>query len=371
MNDVSVPFMDLNRAHEPISDEILDAVAMVIARGDFILGSAVAQFEREFASYVGRDYGIGVGSGTAALTVATIAAGIEPGLEVIVPAHTYIATALGVLHAGAVPVFCDVDAETGLIDLDSAAAAIGDRTAAVLPVHLYGQTCPMDEVATFADRHGLIVIEDAAQAHGARWHGANAGSFGQAAAFSFYPSKNLGAFGDGGIVLTNDAKVAELARQWRNLGQRTKGEHVQAGFNERLDTLQAAVLSVKLPLLDKWNASRRQASALYRELLGEAAQMLPQRPRADDVWHLFPVLVDDRDRVAARMRERGIGVSVHYTPAVHAQPPFVKAGQVGTFPVSEAWAARELSLPLFPGITRSEIERTADALLTSVDESGG
>lgn len=371
MNDVGVPFMDLSRTHEPISDEILAAVAAVVGRGDFILGSAVARFEQEFASYVGVDHGVGVGSGTAAITVATIAAGIEPGLEVIVPAHTYIATALGVLHAGAVPVFCEVDAETGLIDLDSAAAVVGDRTAAVLPVHLYGQTCPMDEVAAFADRHGLIVIEDAAQAHGARWHGANAGSFGRAAAFSFYPSKNLGALGDGGMVLTNDGEVAELARQWRNLGQRTKGEHVQAGFNERLDTLQAAALSVKLPLLDKWNASRREASTIYRGLVGEAVQMLPLRPCADDVWHLFPVLVHDRELVAARMRERGIGVGVHYTPAVHLQPPFAKASQAGAFPVSEAWAAHELSLPLFPGMTHSEIERTADALLASVGESRG
>lgn len=370
MND-RVPFMDLRRIHDPIREDILGVVETVVADGDFILGPAVARFEQEFASYVGTKHAIGVGSGTAALTVATIAAGVEPGLEVIVPAHTYIATALGVMHAGAVPVFCDVDAETGLVDLASAAAVVSDRTAAIMPVHLYGQTCPMDEVAGFADRHGLIVIEDAAQAHGATWDGAKAGSFGRAAAFSFYPSKNLGALGDGGVVVTDDDGVAELAKQARNLGQRAKGEHVRIGFNERLDTLQAAALSVKLPLLNGWNASRRDASAIYRELIGETVQILPSRQRADDACHLFPVRVNDRERVAAEMKRRGIDVAVHYAPPVHLQPPFAKPGSGVDFPVSEGWAANELTLPLFPGITRSELERVAGALVASTSEQGG
>ncbi|GIK76702.1 MAG: erythromycin biosynthesis sensory transduction protein EryC1 [Actinomycetes bacterium] len=370
MDDRVVPFVDLGRTHDAINGDILDAIEAVVDSGDFILGSAVERFERAFASFVGVGHGTGVGSGTAALTVATLATGIEAGQEVIVPAHTYIATALGVMHAGAVPVFCEVDSVTGLIDLDSAAAAVGGRTAAVVPVHLYGQACPMDEVAAFAERHGLVVIEDAAQAHGASWRGAKAGSFGHAAAFSFYPSKNLGALGDGGIVLTDDEEVAAAARRWRNLGQRAKGEHVEAGFNTRLDTLQAAALSIKLRYLDGWNASRREASTIYRERLGGVVGVLPRRPGADDVWHLFPVLVADRDRVAERMRGRGIGVGLHYTPAVHMQPPFGGQDRAGEFPVAEAWAARELSLPMFPGITRSEVERAADALLESVGDAG-
>ena len=365
-----VPFVDLSRQHASLEAELRDTVEAVMARGDFILGADVAAFEEELAAYLGVRHAIGVGSGTAALTIATLAAGIEPGDEVIVPAHTYVASALGPLHAGARPVFCDVEEATGLIDLDAAAAATGERTAALLVVHLYGQSCDMDAATRFAERHGLALIEDAAQSHGSRWAGRRTGGFGAAGAFSFYPSKNLGALGDGGMVVTNDDRVADLARQWRNLGQRTKGEHLVAGYNERLDTLQAAVLRCKLPHLDGWNSSRRAAAAAYRELLDPSLALLPERPGAEDVWHLFPVRVDDREGVAASLAAGRVGSGVHYAPAVHRQPPFAAAHPAGSHPVAERWAQRELSLPMFAGMRCEEVELVAGALAEATAGSG-
>jgi dTDP-3-amino-3,4,6-trideoxy-alpha-D-glucose transaminase len=288
------------------------------------------------------------------------AAGIGDGDEVIVPAHTFIASALGVLESGAVPVFCDVEDGSGLIDLDSAGAALTSRTAAILPVHLYGQLCEMDAVESFAARHDLAVLEDSAQAHGASINGRRAGSFGRAAAFSFYPSKNLGALGDGGAVCTNDETIAERARQLRNLGQRRKGEHVIAGVNERLDGLQAAFLRVKLPHLDGWNTSRRRWADAYREQLGDDVGLLEDRG-ASCVYHLFPIRVPDRDALRARLSENGVETGVHYSPALHHQPPFAALKQQAELPVAEAWAAGELSLPIFPELTPREIERVVAA----------
>lgn len=360
-----VPFVDLDRQHAPLMADIEAAMAAVVARGDFILGAAVEAFEEDFAAFTGVAHAVGVGSGTAALTIALRAAGIGPGDEVIVPAHTFIATALGVVHAGATPVFCDVVDATGLLDFAAAGDRVTPQTAAVIPVHLYGQVCAMDEAEAFADRHGLALIEDAAQAHGARWDGRRAGSFGRAGAFSFYPSKNLGAFGDGGIICTDDAELAAAARSWRNLGQLHKGEHLRAGFNERLDTIQAAVLACKLPNLDAWNSSRREAAGWYRDRLDGVGAILPDRELAEDVFHLFPIRFPDRDRVAAALAEQGIGTGIHYTPAAHAQPPFQSAGAgapPGGFPVAEAWASEELSLPMFAGMTEDEVETVAVAL---------
>jgi dTDP-4-amino-4,6-dideoxygalactose transaminase len=361
MNAVSVPFVDLERVHAPLREELDAAVAAVIQRGDFILGAAVDEFERDFAAYVGSDHAVGVNSGTAAIAIAIAAAGIGPGDEVIVPAHTFIASALGVVHAGATPVFCDVEETTGLIDLDSAAAVAGPRTAAVLPVHLYGQVCDMDAVARFAGDRGLAVIEDAAQAHGASWAGRRAGSVGLVSAFSFYPSKNLGAFGDGGAICTSDPAIAERARRLRHLGQLGKGDHLVSGFNERLDTIQAAVLRVKLPFLDAWNRTRVEAAELYRARLAESHRLLPVRAGADDIYHLFPIRLGDRDGVAERLAASGVGVGVHYSPAVHEQPPFAAAAH-GQLTRAEAWAAGELSLPMFAGITEQEVDRVCEAL---------
>lgn len=361
-----VPFVDLDPMHAEVRAEIDAAIAATVARGDFILGAEVERFERDFAAYCGAEHAVGVGSGTAALQIAVLALGIEPGAEIVVPAHTYIASALGPLHAGAKPVFCEVDERTGLIDPDAAAAAIGDRTAAILAVHLYGQVCDPGPLRELAAARGIALIEDAAQAHGASFGDERAGSIGDAAAFSFYPSKNLGAFGDGGVVTTDDPAVADLARRWRNLGQLGKGDHDVAGMNERLDTLQAAVLRAKLPRLDAWNESRRAAAASYREQLAPEIPILPERDRAVDVFHLFPALLAERDRVRAVLGEAGIGTGIHYTPAVHEQPPFRAEVAAGAFPNAERWGREELSLPMFPGLDDDAVGRVAEELSVAV-----
>jgi dTDP-4-amino-4,6-dideoxygalactose transaminase len=307
-----VPFVDLGLQHAAIRGELQEAFDKVLAENTFILGREVSQFEDEFAELCGVRHCIGVASGTAALTLALIAAGVEEGDQVIVPAHTFIATALAVVHAGASPRFCDVHEGTGLIDVESAAEALTSRTAAIVPVHLYGQVCDMDAVGRFARNHGLLVIEDAAQAHGARWKGARAGSFGDAAAFSFYPSKNLGALGDGGAICTDDDEVAERCRRLRDLGQRRKGEHIEPGFNERLDELQAAMLRVKLPRLEAANGARRAWAALYREVLPSSVTPLTEDRRGECVNHLFPIRLARRDAIKAELQRRGIQTGIHY-----------------------------------------------------------
>jgi dTDP-4-amino-4,6-dideoxygalactose transaminase len=373
-----VPFVDLQRHNGAMATEFRSAFDEVLDEGGFVLGEQVGAFEAEFAAYNGVRHCVGVGSGTAALTLALLAAGVGSGEEVIVPAHTYIATALAVLHAGAIPRFCDVDDATGLIDVRSAAEALSSRTVGVIPVHLYGQVCDMDAIEQFARRHGLLVLEDAAQAHGARWQGARAGSLGDVGAFSFYPSKNLGALGDGGAICTNDDAIAERARRLRNLGQRRKGEHLEAGFNERLDGVQAAMLRIKLRRLDEGNAARRERAALYREALPDACRRLHEDPRGECVYHLFPVRIDDRDRIGARLDRAGVGTGVHYWPAVHRQPPF--AGQrlearnghgpteLGT---AVRWSEEELSLPMFAELTPEEVLTVADAMENAIEEGQG
>jgi dTDP-4-amino-4,6-dideoxygalactose transaminase len=355
-----VPFVDLGRLHEPITRDLHAAFERVLGASSYILGEEVARFEDEFAAYCGVRHCVGVASGTAALTIAALAAGIKPGDEVIVPAHTFIASALGLVHAGAVPVFCDVDPGTGLIDPAAAESAIGERTAAILPVHLYGQACDMDALGAVARRHGLIVLEDAAQAHGASHGGRRAGSFGVAAAFSFYPSKNLGALGDGGAICTDDDGIAREARRWRNLGQLGKGDHAVLGYNERLDGLQAAFLRAKLHHRDGWNEARRARAAEYREALGGSLRVLEERPESRSVFHLFPVRIDDRDGLAARLGEAGIATGVHYSPSVPEQPPFAERA-LDEFPESAAWAREELSLPMFESLTRAEVSRVCEA----------
>jgi dTDP-4-amino-4,6-dideoxygalactose transaminase len=354
----SVPFVDLNRQHAPITDELRATFDRVVAANGFILGEEVAGFEAEFAAYCDAPQCVGVASGTAALTLMTLAAGIGRGDEVIVPAHTFIASALGVLHAGATPVFCDVDPGTGLIDAAAAEAAIGPRTAAILAVHLYGQVCDMDALQAVADRHGLALFEDAAQAHGATYRGARAGSLGRAAAFSFYPSKNLGALGDGGAVVTGDAELADRVRRLRHLGQLGKGDHDLPGFNERLDGLQAAMLRVKLPHLDSWNAARRDRAADYGRML-EGWKLLDERPESPCIYHVYPVRVSDRDRIAAELAAAGVASGVHYSPSVPAQPPFGGAAEASAFPAAVAWARDELSLPMFDALSEQEVLHVA------------
>jgi dTDP-4-amino-4,6-dideoxygalactose transaminase len=362
-----VPFVALARQHGPLADELAAAFERVLEGDAFILGAEVEAFEREFAAYCGVPHCVGINSGTAALTLALIAAGIGRGDEVIVPGHTFIASALAVVHAGATPVFCDVEADTALIDPVSAAAVITERTAAIIPVHLYGHAADMDAVGELARRHGLFVLEDAAQAHGASWRGERVGGLGNAAAFSFYPSKNLGALGEGGAVCTRDGQLAQKVATLRNVGQRAPGEHVALGFNERLHGLQGALLRVKLPHLERWNAARRRHAGCYRERLPEHLELLTERPQAPCVYHLFPIRHDERDRLSAELARAGVQTKVHYTPAAHRHPVFESLPVVSRpieLPNSEAWANRELSLPMFPELEGAEMMRICEVLST-------
>jgi dTDP-4-amino-4,6-dideoxygalactose transaminase len=367
-----VPFVALDREHAELAGELRAAFDRVLNTSAFILGEEVSRFEADWAAVCGTAHCVGVASGTAALLLLLRAAGIGPGDEVIVPAHTYIASALAVIHAGATPMLCDVEPETGLLDAEAADNAVSPRTAAILAVHLYGQLCDMPAVQRVATRHGLALFEDAAQAHGAECDGHRAGSFGAGAAYSFYPSKNLGALGDGGAICTNDAALAEAARRLRDLGQRRKGEHVGLGVNERLDGLQAALLGAKLPRLEDANAARRRHAAVYRERLRGHVGLLEERAGTPCVYHLFPVRTPARSEVRARLRDRGIGTGVHYWPVLHEQPAL--RGHIvaaDALPSAEAWAAEELSLPMSPGLQRSEIERAAEACVAAVAEAGG
>ncbi len=356
-------FVALDRQHAPIKDELKAAFARLLETSAYTLGTEVEQFEAEFAEYCGVGHCVGVSSGTSALSLALRAHGVGPGDEVIVPAHTFIASALGAVHAGATPVLCDVDEHTGLIDPAAAAAAVSPRTAAIVAVHLYGQACDMAPLSELASRHGLLLLEDAAQAHGARYQGRRVGSLGAVAAFSFYPSKNLGALGDGGAVCTDDEQLAARVRRLRNLGQRAKGEHVEIGYNERLDGLQAALLRVKLPHLDGWNDARRAHAATYRELLSPDVRLLGEREDSPCIYHLLPARFADRDAVAAALRAERIETGIHYTPAVHEHPAMRDIAVTrGDLPVSEAWAAQELSLPMHPDLELDEIEHVAQAV---------
>jgi len=351
--------------------ELRAAFDRVVNASSFILGEEVERFENEFAAYCGTRSCVGVASGTAALTLALIAAGIGSGDEVVMPAHTYIATALAVVNSGATPVFCDVDDGTGLIDPRSAAACISPRTAAIIPVHLYGQVCEMEAIEALASRRGLLVLEDAAQAHGATYRGRRAGSLGAAAGFSFYPSKNLGALGDAGAICTDDPQLADRARQLRHLGQRVKGVHLIAGHNERLDGLQAALLRVKLPHLEGWNVRRRELAALYREMLEDEVRLLEERRDSPCVYHLFPIRVAQRDALLDSLAGEGIACAVHYCPAVHEQPPFAASTAQSAFTLGRAsrWAREELSLPMYPELRRDEAARIAERLVDSLRDS--
>lgn len=363
-----VPFVALERQHAPLRDELQQAMLAVLDSSGFILGEEVEHFETEWAAYCRTSHCVGVASGTMAVTIALLAAGIGPGDEVIVPAHTYVASALGVIHAGARPVFCDVRSDDGLIDVAAAADVVCERSTAVMAVHLYGQVCDMKAIERFARRHGLLIVEDAAQAHGAHWRGRPVGSLGDIAAFSFYPSKNLGALGDGGAICTSDHGIAERARWLRNIGQRRKGEHVAIGFNERLDGLQAAALRVKLPHLDEWNDRRRAHAATLRAGLEGHVSLLPSN-EANPVHHLFPVRVLDRQPLADGLKRRGIQTGVHYSPSVPRQPALQRHGTgQGDFPAADAWAAQELSLPMFAELSAAELEAVVEGTLRVLDD---
>jgi dTDP-4-amino-4,6-dideoxygalactose transaminase len=359
-----VPFVDLGAEYRALEPDILGAITGVLGRGDFILGREVALFESAFASFCEAKHGIGVDSGLSGLELIIRAYGIGPGDEVITPANTFIASALAISNAGATPILVDVDSETYAMNVSAFEAAITPRTAAVMPVHLYGHPVDMDAILAVARRHNLIVIEDACQAHGARYNGRRVGSLGDAAAFSFYPAKNLGCYGDGGIVVTNDSKVAKYVEMARNYGQREKYYHSIQGFNRRLDTMQAGVLRVKLNHLDERNATRRERAQLYRLCLEGSNVVLPTvKAYAEPVWHLFVVRVNNRDGLRTYLADRGIATGIHYPVPIHLQEAYKGLGHSkGAFPVTEECADQILSLPMFPELTPEMIRRVSQAI---------
>jgi dTDP-4-amino-4,6-dideoxygalactose transaminase len=361
---VSVPFLDLGPAHEGLRDEILAEIGELIDTGAFTNGPQVAEFEAAFASFCGTNHCVGLASGLDALRLALQACEIEPGDEVILPANTFIATAEAVTQAGGTPVLVDVSESDYNIDPEAAAAAIGPRTRFLLPVHLYGQLADMRALVDLAQRHGLGVVEDACQAHGASRDGIAAGASGDAAAFSFYPGKNLGAFGDAGALVTNTESVAERVRALREHGQRAKYQHEWIGWTSRLDTLQAIALLRKLPHLDRWNAERSAAAGMYAERLAGVGDLVLPNVADESVpaWHLFVVRTGDPESLGAFLRKRGIGSGRHYPEPIHLSAAYEALGlTAGAFPVSEAVARECLSLPIFPGITQEQLEAVCAA----------
>jgi dTDP-4-amino-4,6-dideoxygalactose transaminase len=361
---LNVPFVDLAAQYSAIAAEVGEAIAGVLRSTDFILGRELRAFEEEFASYCGVARAIGVDSGTSAIELALRACGIGPGDEVLVPANTFIATALAVSNTGATPVLVDVDPDTSTISPALIADAIGRRTKAIVPVHLYGHPADMDPIIAVARRRGLVVIEDACQAHGARYKGKRTGSLGDAAAFSFYPGKNLGAYGDGGMVVTNEPRIADALELLRNYGQKEKYVHLLRGFNRRLDTLQAAVLRVKLRYLDAWNAVRAARAGLYNRLLDGAAVDLPAAASyASAVWHLYVIRASRRNELRQHLGRAGIDTGIHYPVPVHLQPAYRDLGyRPGDFPVSERQCEEVLSLPMYAELKPEAIGRVAAAV---------
>src|ERR1700722_2329615 len=356
-----VPFVDLAAQYHTIAAEINEATSRVIREADFILGREVTLFEEEFAAFCEAKYAVGLDSGTSALELALRAYDIGPGDEVITAANTFIATALAISHAGAKPVLVDVDPLTYTIDVREIRRAVTRRTKAILPVHLYGHPAHMDAIRQLAEEFGLVVIEDACQAHGARYKGKRAGSLGHAAAFSFYPGKNLGAYGDGGIVVTNDREVAKRLEMLRNYGQKEKYHHLFRGFNRRLDTLQAAILRVKLKYLEKGNPPRRSNAKFYHDFLEGTDVVTPaETPEVESVWHLYVIRSEHRDMLRERLVSEGISASIHYPVPIHLQPAYEDLGyKRGDFPVTEGLAARILSLPMYAELTSEQVQLAA------------
>lgn len=365
---VAVPFLDLKAQYRNIKDEIAAAIQPVLENCDFVGGAAVEAFERNFATFCQTAYAVGVSNGADALYLALRALEIGPGDEVITVPNTFIATASAITRTGATVRFVEVDPATLEMDAGKLEAAITHRTRALMPVHLYGQMPDMDAILTIAAQHQILVIEDAAQAHGATFRGRVAGSMGVAGCFSFYPGKNLGAYGDGGAVVTNDAELASRLRRLRDQGRDTKYEHLMIGYNHRLDTLQAAVLNVKLRHLPQWNARRREIAALYRQFLQDcpAVRPLAVAPGQEPVYHLFIVQVEQRERLQEKLKQQGIATGIHYPIPLHLQPAYAHLGlRRGAFPVSEAAAERVLSLPMYAEMSDAMVEHVAVALRTA------
>jgi len=366
---MNVPFLDLKAQYRQIEGEILPALREVCENCQFVLGPKVAQFEKDFAAFCGAKHCVAVNSGTSALHLALRCLNVGPGDEVIVPAMTFVATAWAVSYTGATPAFADVEAAQRTLDPAAIEAAITPRTKAILPVHLYGMPADMDAINAVAARHGLAVVEDAAQAHGARYRGKPVGTFGRACCFSFYPGKNLGAYGEGGAVVTDDDAIADFARRLRDHGQRVRYHHETVGYNYRMEGFQGAVLGIKLPRLEAWNQGRRRHAELYRRLLKDVPGLtVPSETDGfESVYHLFVIEVDNRDEVAKKLNEAGVQTGLHYPVCVHRQEAYADLNLgAGSFPVSERLADRCLSLPMCAELTEEQIRYVCQTLKDSL-----
>ena len=374
-NSTKIPFVDLSLQHQPIQSQIEQAIAQVIQKGDFILGQQLAEFEAAFATACGVKYGIGVGSGTDAIALGLQACGIVPGDEIILPANTFIATIIGVLRAKATPVLVDCEPDTALIDLTAAEKAINLKTKAIIPVHLYGQMVSPNQLLNLAKTYNLIIFEDAAQAHLAQRENYRAGSFSKAAAFSFYPSKNLGAFGDGGMLVTNDTELAQKMLIFRNYGASQKYLHTELGSNSRLDTLQAAVLNVKLPYLEGWNRDRNLAALHYNQLLEPLKKKgifpIQNQSGNGNIYHLYVIRVTEecsltRDILQEKLAVNGIQTGIHYPIPCHLQPAYPNLGNLGDFHNAETLCKQILSLPMYPGLRQTQIEQVVAGIASLI-----
>lgn len=360
----TIPFHDIQRQYRQIKSEVQHAIDSVLEQAAFISGPFVERFEKEFADYCGVNHAIALNSGTAALHLAMLALGIKQGDEVIIPANTYIATAWGVSHAGARPVLADCDRNTWNIDAKKAEEKITPNTKAIIGVHLYGQPCEVETLVALAKHHHLHFAEDAAQAHGATFGGKKAGGWGELACFSFYPGKNLGAYGDAGAVTTSNETLANRIKLLRNQGSVKKYFHDEIGYNERMDGLQAAVLSVKLKYLDRWNARRQHIAKMYRHgITSPFVKMQQPQPDAESVYHLFVITVDDRPAMMKHLNKRNIFPGLHYPLPIHLQKAYSALGyKKGDFPNTEFLSEHCLSLPMFPELTDDEVEYVIDAI---------
>jgi dTDP-4-amino-4,6-dideoxygalactose transaminase len=371
---MQVPFLDLKAQYRQIENEVVPLVAEAMAKGAFIGGDHVTGFEKEFAEFCQSEFCVGVGSGTDALRFALMASGMGSGDEVITVPNTFIATTEAISQVGATPVFVDVDERTFTMDpkkledylkIRNPQSAIQNQPKAIIPVHLYGQPADMDKIIEIANRYNLVVIEDACQAHGAKYKGKAAGCMGTAGCFSFYPGKNLGAFGEAGAVVTHDEKIADKMRMIRDHGQQKKYHHQIEGYNGRLDAIQAGVLRIKLKRLKNWNLARREKAAYYTELLKEipGIQIPFEADFSTSVYHLYVILVDDRDRLQKFLDEKGIATGLHYPLPLHLQKAYSHFGhKIGDFPVSEKAADRLLSLPMFPELTNEQIDYVVESI---------
>lgn len=361
----TVPYLDLRAQYMPLRSEVLSALEEVCESTGFAQGPATSEFETKFAAYCGVDHCVSLNSGTTALHLALRCLDVGPGDEVVTVSMTFIATAWAISYVGATPVFVDIDPVRRTLNPDKLKAAITSRTKAIIPVHLYGMPAEMDRIMAIAERHGIPVIEDAAQAHGAKYRGRRVGQFGKIACFSFYPSKNLGAYGEGGALITNDPAIAQRARSLRDHAQSQKYLHDEIGYNYRMDGFQGAVLSIKLKHLDDWNTARIDRAQQYTELLKDSSYKLPAHVSDSEcVWHCYVIETPERDRVRSALQDAGIQSAVHYPVPIHLQKAYVHLDyRSGDLPVTEALCEHCLSLPIYPELSKEKISRVVSVLL--------